>query len=238
MASKLTAKQKRSLFKSTRRNIRRLRKVWGPRSGANLTSNRYGGLPKTIKIQSRYTEFTSLSPTAGLMASYVYSANGIYDPNITGGGHQTMYFDQLMALYDHYVVIGSKVTVRFVNTNASIAVIAGVRLTDSATLVTAPTQLLENARNVQRIIGPRGSMNTATVTAKVNPGQFLRGTKKGIMIQKKLQGSISTNPDEQCYWQIFATAADGSSTGGTVEAVVSMEYQIVFCEPKANVIQS
>lgn len=221
---------------ATKRKTRRRNRIASP--GKDLTTNRQGGLPRTLKIQSRYTEFGSLSPGAGTMTSYVYSANGIYDPNITGGGHKSLYFDQLMKLYDHYVVIGSKATVRLINQDPAFAAIAGVRLTDSSASVTASVTLLENARHVSKVLGPRGSANVATVTAKCNPAKFLRGTSKGVLQQKKLQGSLSTNPDEQCFWQIFATAADGSTSGVVVQYIISVEYQIVFMEPKQNVLGS
>ncbi len=39
----------------------------------------------------------------------VYSLNGLFDPNIAGGGHQPLGFDQVMAIYSEYKVIGCKV---------------------------------------------------------------------------------------------------------------------------------
>ena len=44
------------------------------------------------------------------------------DPNHTGVGHQPLYFDQLMTIYNHYIVIGAKITVKFTAYPATIPV--------------------------------------------------------------------------------------------------------------------
>lgn len=35
----------------------------------------------------------------------------MYDPDLTGFGHQPYFFDQLTDIYSHYVVIGSKIKI-------------------------------------------------------------------------------------------------------------------------------
>lgn len=52
-------------------------------------------LGKYFKSHNRYVEgFIDLNPGAlGSNAPYTFSANGLYDPNITGSGHQPIGFD-------------------------------------------------------------------------------------------------------------------------------------------------
>ena len=66
-----------------------------------------------------YSDNRVITPTAAAATAYVYSANGLYDPDITGAGHQPMSFDQLIGMYEHYTVQSGKITVNFVNENAN-----------------------------------------------------------------------------------------------------------------------
>ena len=80
------------------------------------------GFPDTLQTTLRYQETLSLSSSSGALFGYVYNLNGLYDPNHTGTGHQPLYFDQLMTIYNHYIVIGAKITVKFTAYPASIPV--------------------------------------------------------------------------------------------------------------------
>lgn len=42
----------------------------------------------------------------------VYRLNGMFDPDLTGAGHQPYYYDQWSAMYQNYKVYGCKVVVR------------------------------------------------------------------------------------------------------------------------------
>ena len=58
-----------------------------------------------------YEPSFSLTGTAGVISQYVFSANGVYDPNITSTGHQPLGFDTMMLYYEQYTVIESRITV-------------------------------------------------------------------------------------------------------------------------------
>ena len=66
------------------------------------------GFPKTLKFIHKYCDNVSVSGSAGIPFKYQFSCNGLYDPNITGTGHQPMYFDQVTPIYNQYRVIGAK----------------------------------------------------------------------------------------------------------------------------------
>jgi hypothetical protein len=61
----------------------------------------------------RYGEQVTLNPGSGSNASYVFAMNGLYDPNITGTGHQPYGFDEYCAAagagpYNRYTVVKSR----------------------------------------------------------------------------------------------------------------------------------
>lgn len=73
----------------------------------------------------RYNSVVARAITAGAFTNYLFSCNGLFDPDLTGTGTSVLYFAQLAAIYDHYTVISSSITVEptanNTNTNTVIA---------------------------------------------------------------------------------------------------------------------
>jgi len=77
--------------------------------------------PQKIITQLRYVDQVQLTSTSGAVGLHVWSMNGIYDPNVTGTGHQPQYFDNYAAIYSQYRVLGSKAIVRWVPNTMAVA---------------------------------------------------------------------------------------------------------------------
>lgn len=107
----------------------------------NIVSVKTGlGFPKKMIMTHRYCANQSVQSSTGVMANYVFSCNGMYDPDITGTGGQPLYFDQMTAIYNHYTVIGSKVTIKVLNASPSTGIIGcGILINDDT--ATTPTTL-------------------------------------------------------------------------------------------------
>lgn len=84
----------------------------GPSYGgisSGKTFSKYSGkdpFRPTYKCKLHYAEtFTFTSGAGGICGTeQAMSINNLYDPNLTGGGHQPYCFDQLAALYGRYIV--------------------------------------------------------------------------------------------------------------------------------------
>lgn len=82
------------------------------------------GLPDMQKVRLRYVEVISIDPAgSGVVASYAFRANSIYDPNYTGSGHQPSGFDQIAPYYERCHVIGAKARLEYTPTNSSTSVV-------------------------------------------------------------------------------------------------------------------
>ena len=64
-------------------------------------------MPKTKVVRLKYVEFFSSNTGTAVPAVKYFSANGCYDPYISGTGHQPRGFDQWTAFYDHYCALRS-----------------------------------------------------------------------------------------------------------------------------------
>ena len=72
----------------------------------------YTTMPDQMFIKLKYA--TSYRITAAQFHK-VFSGNGLYDPDVSGVGHQPLGFDQWMTLYNRYRVYASRIVVNVVN---------------------------------------------------------------------------------------------------------------------------
>lgn len=193
--------------------------------------------PKTRLVKLRYSDAISLVPTAGGVAgTHYFSCNGMYDPDITGVGHQPLGFDQYMSMYDHYTVISSRITVIAAarGTAAGEAGIAAVYLNDNTSNVIAPNHIsayLEQPGCSFKPLALREAGNSiVTVVRKFNAKKDL-GVSKPLSAPE-VRGSVSSNPAEQSYFQLLAGPIDVTGTMSTINCVVTIDYVAVLTEPK------
>ena len=70
----------------------------------------------------RYVDNFNLTGAAGVVGANVFRFNSCFDPDLSGVGHQPMYFDQFCGAtgtgpYGRYRVTSAKATVSFMQTN-------------------------------------------------------------------------------------------------------------------------
>lgn len=185
------------------------------------------------KVVTRYVENQiSINPgAAGIADNYIFSANGLYDPNITGVGHQPIGFDQFMLMYDHYTVIGSKIKCTFINTDGSTPAQVGISLKDNVAAETDIRRNIENALCKYKTIGATGSgdSNKAIITMTFSTRKFFR--KKSIIAESDYKGTSSANPTEQAYFHCWG-APIASVDPTSIQLFVEIEYIAILTEPK------
>jgi len=178
-----------------------------------------------------YYDQNSFSTGALTAGGYVFSANGMFDPNITGVGHQPMGFDQMMLFYEHYTVTQAKITVNFYNTDADDSVIVGILIAPDATINTNFSALNENGMLVKRWLnnatGNSGNKTTLTIQADIAK---ING-RKDLIDDDIFRGDVAANPTEQSYIHLFAYN-HVSVNVVTVAFEVTIEYVAKFTEPR------
>lgn len=191
--------------------------------------------PTRKAARLNYAEhFTMASLIGGIAVQHNYSCNGLFDPNITGAGHQPRGFDQVIPFYDHYVVVGTKIFVEFVN-NTNFPIRVGIMVRDSAPSGTATLQGVEEYRHKRftTLDGmTMGGKSYGSVSMAINPSKFLGRSK--ALSDPNLRGSVSSNPAEQCYFVLYAYAVDAVQAVD-VSAAVKIDYSSVFIEPRLGV---
>ena len=208
--------------------------------GSNGLPSPYGPFQKILytlgkhrRATLKYTSSFSLTPAiGGEVGQHVFSINGLYDPDITGVGTQPFGFDQLMVFYDHYVVLNSRISCVFTNSDTNDGVIAMAWPEDQSTatiLRNVVMNYLPSTSRNQVILSPQGGPNTKSlVPPVVNVGRFLSRNPFG---DPQLKGGASSNPTEQAYWHVGVTGVSDTAQSD-VTCIVTIEYDTVFIEPK------
>lgn len=177
-----------------------------------------------------YTQYVGLNPgTAGIPSINVFRANGMRDPDVTGAGGQPRGFDQYMAIYDHFVVLGSKITAHFQNSDATFGALVGISVRDeSSAPADANKAYPELGYSAMELLGPLNSGNSTTkLVMSINPAKFLG--RANPLSDPDLKGSSSVSPTEQCFYHVWAQPQISQDTD-VVRCTVVIEYFAAFIE--------
>lgn len=189
--------------------------------------------PESKIVKLKYSaEPRSIDGGVGTLGIHVFSANGCYDPDITSGGHQPMGFDQWMLFYEHYEVLGSKITVTFWNSGEAIATnqyVVGIYTDSDTSSTTSLTQMLEQPGTRYSNLGIL-SKDHVNVTKYWSAKKFFGN--RYITSGGAIQGNATTNPAEQAFWHVFAGASDNLTNPGIIYFNTMITFIVKFTERK------
>lgn len=214
-------------YKKSRKYKKRKPRRKGYRS---LVSNYAPSGVSTTRIANmRYVEEITINSLTGLMGTHVFSANSIYDPNVTGAGHQPMGHDTWATLYNHYVVLGSKITVKIAPKSQNSTSVVGVYLSDAATPAYSNSNQYQEARKgSQRMISIEQG-KPVTVVSKLSTKKFFNVTDVKDNLDR-LGAVIGVTPVEQAYYTIWCQGKSGINADYSV--IAQIDYIVAFSEPK------
>lgn len=191
-----------------------------------------GLMAKRFVQRHRYVQRVPLDAGMGTLATDTFTLNGMYDPYVAVGGHQPLYFDQLGALYNHYTVIGAKMTVDFCSeaTGATGTHIVGIEVTSSSAPTTAITDIYEQSTAKYGVLTNLNSTAKKRISRKVSIKKWLGA--KNLMDEDQLSGHAGANPNEQLYAHVFSGGISDTYDPIRVYCIVMIDYLAVWHEPK------
>lgn len=193
-----------------------------------LSPGKQWGFPNSIITKLRYGSLIQLnSTTAAPLAKHQYRTNSLYDPDYTGVGHQPMYFDTYSAIYDQYVVIGSKITCEFFSNSTVQNALIGIATDDDITVSNNVDALMEMNNSISTTLGPLGAEHV-TLVSTFEPQEMFGVDAKS---DGSSQTPVGSNPAEESNWVIWSFPEDGASAH-SVRAKVTIEFTVKFSELK------
>lgn len=217
---------KRKATTELSRPARKSRRMFRRKTKAMVA--RFSPFPNKFLARLRYCETVSINAgVAGTPAWHIFSCTSIHDPNHTGVGHQPYGHDQISVLYNHYTVLGSKISATFIaeGGNAQLGgVVVGIARKDDTTME-GNFDTIREARNSKfRLVNYN---KTATV-------KHTYSMKKNFSVGARaaLRAQFGANPTEQMYWQVYAVGTAPGADPSPVTAIVTIDYIVLAEELK------
>lgn len=177
-------------------------------------------IPKQLFNTVRYVELVNVTLASGI-GKYIFSANALYDPNVSGTGHSPLYFDQLTGMYNHYTVLSSKVSVEICY-NGILG--ASLYCDDDTSTQSSVNTAAEMPGAVSTLTN--GAVNKFPVLKQSFNAAATFGPNP--QAQDSLQGNATTNPTEQIYYVLVLYDSSGPNT--TLQTFWKVEYNVVWDE--------
>lgn len=199
-----------------------------PRYRSPNMQGHVSGMPLTRTAHMRYCEQLTLQSTFGTLTNHRFRANGIFDPDQTGGGHQPMGHDQWAELYNHYVVIGAKINVTATLRGSTDKMAVGIFLDDGhSSLYGEYTSFLEAKRGSQRILALQRNSVRMNTTFSAKKFFNITDIKDNI---KHLGAAVGSDPTDEAYFNIYAQDILANTTN--VDFLICIDYIVSYSEPK------
>lgn len=202
-------------YRSSKKNkTTYVKRVWP------LASNRlqiHDPFPAKMRSRLRYSEVVTLLPTTGVPAPYIFRANGIFDPNQSGVGHQPYGHDTLASIYNHYQVVSSIITMT--PTDMGNSQIFGISLTDDTT-VQSDYDTIRETKGTRMATCPSNSALVPSVTH-----QYAQNSNfKAGYADKACVASYGSSPAEQMFYHCWAEGENSTATSNSSSYLITITY--------------
>lgn len=208
----------------------------------------------------RYVQQVDIAPTSLDTLAFTFLANDIYDPDVTGTGHQPRGTSEYAALYDTFTVTSSKVHVNWMyegyggpstisstgalqmrraeadHAPAVSPVLAGIFKANSTygPSIKVADQL-EQDRTVYTVLNTQS--NAKSTRASSDFSEFFG--KQDMIAASGFSGTTGgtgtgSSPAEKVYYHIWAARGSDDYPDGVckVTAFVTIEYKVTYTNPK------
>lgn len=190
-----------------KRRVRKRRKRKFSRNKVNKLMLRGVSVVPDIMI-AKLKYVTVQNPTAGATHSRRMALNGLYDPDITGTGHQPLGFDQWMAFYENFICFASKIKMTVRNVSGIEGQI-GILPANTGTVATNISLYAESPYGKIKSLGnDQSGKSIATITNYLSMKKY-----EGFPLASvNYTGSASSNPGITREWHILIQSYDVSSS--------------------------
>lgn len=220
--------------KQTRKGDRsgRVNRVFVPRNSLSTIGS-------SMRLTHKYSEMVNINVAIGSTGSYVFTCNGMYDPNVTGTGHQPLGFDEVSNFYQHYTVLRSSIAVIPINTTGErMLMMLGVSSSATEWNGLSNDDIIENKKTVFRWMDKSAAASAGPTNSVMRHKwdafkYFGKSTISSIVDSSQYRGTIAINPGEQSFYQIRVADPIGSGDPLALYFQVVITYDAVWTEPKS-----
>lgn len=172
----------------------------------------------------RYCTNISIDATVSNVAKHFFRANGLYDPDYTSTGHQPYGFDQIAAVYNHYEVLKSYITIEAQPASLGIAagqMVVGICPSDDQTITLNIDSIREQKGCNWAVLDSYGKCRVSNnyMRKRTFPAEF-----------QALGAKVDADPTEEHMFCVFASPMSSAVEPGSVLIIVTIDYVARFWE--------
>lgn len=186
-------------------------------------------------VTLKYNHFFRLT-SGTTTGNNIYSGNSIFDPDVTGVGHQPLGRDQWATLYQYYRVVASKIQVTFVCQNATNPMYCCVVPTTEPTVIDGgnPETYAEYPYGKHSVISIRGGDDKYEVKSYMTTNKMLGVAKFYSGFDEAAPMGTNPNAAARWYWHVLC-----AGVAGTPDVIVNttVTYYVELLK-RANLTQS
>lgn len=188
------------------------------------------GFPDKLMTTMRYFEWAPLTAAGTTEARYFVKANGIYDANTTGSGHQPLGYDQFTPIYNHWVVTGARIKATFTYrdevSDVVHPIVVGIYDDDDGTNTLTYSALAEGTDRTKVGVLTTNTDKVVLYSSWKNAKTFGPAT----VSDPSQRGSATADPSETHQWCLWVYNV--GNTSHTLNVVYDIEYQVTWFERK------
>lgn len=180
-------------------------------------------------VTMRYSEQFAINPTASVPGSYVFVANGLFDPRHAAGGHQPRGFDELMSMYRRYEVLECLAEIWVEADDAEIPQIVSLSVRSGSGATVDRQDVIEHrTASLKAVAGSEGGPAVMYHKIAVKPAEFL-GLKAGA--DDTLRGIATGNPSSGVYIHVNNIPIKATDAG-PLNIQAKLSFKVKLSEPK------
>lgn len=230
------------VFKSKRKvGSRRRRIIRASRRTTTLKNRTLQPFSQRYICKMKYAEVRQVSgPIGGGLVQYNWNLNSIFDPNLSGIGHQPYGHDTMSDIYNRYRVFRVDYAISAYNTDGSInySVVAALPANEAVGTLNGITELMESPRAKYITQAPNASLKV--LRGSVNLPSLAGRTKAQYMADDRYQATFGASPAEQLVLNVMAgtiagTGGNGGSATNTMNLSISLVYHVECFDVKQQI---
>lgn len=212
--------------KITKRPIRRRRRVLRRRYRKPVVAKGPFPVTKIAKMRLVIPQQT-FTCTLGALAKLNIQANRPYS-----GTNYAYGWNQWAALYNNYIVLGSKcrMFIQGFSAASTIMGMAGIYLSDDTTNFTSWVNMIEARRGTNKSFRQDGDKKVTMVMSKYSAKKHynIKDIKDNV---ERLGSTMTAGPTDAAYFNCWMQPID-QTNGATYYATFIVDYIVMFSEPK------
>jgi len=181
-------------------------------------------LPDRVMVHLPYRQSITMTNVSGT-GTYVFSLNSIYDPDVTGGGHQVLGYEQWATLYQQYEVISSSIHVTVLPPD-SLAAPARYTLYPA----TVSTTQNDSTAAAEQPYAKTTLVTNATLTqyTKVHHHMSVQKLEGRQTASINFTAPFGASPTLERYWHMVLFSLSQSTIGGIYIDVEIVYHTVLF----------